>query len=275
MKNTVQTFILFLLCGLVTTSCVSADKLAHRVLFPFDKVNERLAEVEVNPPANAKIHTFADGSKAWHNIKPDADRVLLYLHGNGESAYDLKQIGLLQAFDKLNLSWVTIDYPGLGLAKDVLPINQATIVKHASQALELAQQLSPLNSKVYVIGRSLGAAVASQIVVSSKVMVNGLVLISPWTSLKDMVREQSWLGRFVSEDFYEAQSFKTIEACKHFPADTLIIHGAADKLIPADMGKKIAKCGPTSKLILIEGLGHNDLYTTKTTFNSMITFIRK
>lgn len=88
------------------------------------------------------------------------------------------------------------------------------------------------------MGRSMGSGPATQLA-SLNSDVAGLILLSPFTSLKDAVR--SLLGKFpsllVRDRFINRQAIQLVKS------PVLIIHGESDSLIPVTHAHELyARC---------------------------------
>jgi hypothetical protein len=52
-----------------------------------------------------------------------------------------------------------------------------------------------------------------------------------------------------------------LAALRHVRCPVLVFHGTADRLVPPEMGRRVAAAAPgPTELVLIEGAGHNDTY---------------
>lgn len=87
---------------------------------------------------------------------------------------------------------------------------------------------------IILMGRSIGTGVAVEMSVKYK-NVRSLVLISGFTSLCDVIRENSfnWVSKLVKE------RFRNLEKMDKITTPTLIIHGKEDKLIPYEHSVKL------------------------------------
>lgn len=84
---------------------------------------------------------------------------------------------------------------------------------------------------IVVLGRSLGAAVATQVALRRDVA--GLVLESAFTSVRDMARKMVDIPGI---EYIVATDFDNVEALRQTNVPLVIIHGTDDTLIPIEMG---------------------------------------
>lgn len=81
--------------------------------------------------------------------------------------------------------------------------------------------------EIFLFGRSMGSGPACHL--ASTYEASSLILLSPYTSLKDVV--SSLVGRLPA--LIVKERFKNAEAIQNSKCPTLIIHGRDDRLIAA------------------------------------------
>lgn len=257
----------------------SLTGLAEGVLYPFDQVDKKYPVPE-NPPEGISQTYFnlkaSDGTDmqvhAWiGNTGSTGNKTLVYFHGNGtnlESLYRSNFIGVLQ---QLKFNFIIIDYPGLGRSTG-FP-NQPNLVNAGQAALNYAVSAFR-GSKIIIWGRSLGAAVATQVAAVNQSKVRGLMLVSPWNRFLDLALEKTGLAKNLPEEWLALHSYDSQAVAPSIGTRTLIHHGLADTLIPHKFGKKLFEAFPqnTSHMVNIEGIGHNDLYTVKEFWDNLKAF---
>ena len=191
--------------------------------------------------------------------------VIFYLHGNGENIAALEAGGMTEGLSQHGHLYVP-EYPGLGpLGGDP---SQKLIMEKVRADLVFVRMKHP-DRKLLIIGRSLGAAVAAQLNLPAP---DGLLLISPWKSLREAARANKlgFLTRFVSDAFWEANAWDTESIAEAGPK-VLIIHGSLDQMIPFEQGLDVAeKYGTVVKAI---DSGHNDLFTKPEAWTAIGDFV--
>ncbi|MCB1043041.1 MAG: alpha/beta fold hydrolase [Acidobacteria bacterium] len=192
--------------------------LVQSALFPAPKT-------EVGQPPPGWQSGRHQGTSYW--IHEGEGPVVLYFHGNGEHLGTIRDSGLLQ--DLLSLGTVIcIDFPGYGNS-----LGKATpdnLIHAARSMADWARSQYP-DRPLYAVGWSLGAAVAAQLD-----GLDGLVLLSPWTSLEN-----------VSKDHYPSfvvwwavpKAFDTLSRMSHHQR-VLVVHGDHDPVIPHKHGLAVA-----------------------------------
>ena len=85
--------------------------------------------------------------------------------------------------------------------------------------------------------------------------VPALILLSPFTSLKNAVK--SLLGSFPS--ILVRERFENIQTVKEIVCPTMIIHGQKDTVVPYEHSVELhANCRGPSKLVLPPEMTHNE-----------------
>ena len=195
--------------------------------------------------------------------------LIFYLHGNaGDAVSASKEVAVYQnyinsvTYDEVAYLAVCMEYPGYGCNYEGSSsvINDSQLAPTAAKLLRHLQSSHNIRSEdVIVIGRSIGTGVACQL--ANMVSISHLVLISPFTNLKDVVKRFS--GGFSS---LVAERFDNVAEMKKIAAATLVLHGKNDALIPASQGKELAEVAPSNKramrkFVALNG-DHNNLKVT-------------
>lgn len=177
---------------------------------------------------------------------------LLWFYGNGETIAAIWPV--LREFRPPRTALLVIDYPGYGASegRSTEPaLYEAADLAYT--ALVARPGVDPARVRVY--GRSLGTAAATHVAATHPVA--GLVLESPFTNAKDMARRHyAPFPRFLIRLKLDNLGRITRVGCP-----VLVLHGTQDRLVPLEMGKRVAAAAPGPvELVLIEGAGHNETY---------------
>ncbi len=189
-----------------------------------------------------KIHGF------WLPAE-DATRALLFLHGNGGNAsHRLPNAAELVA---LGTHVLILDYRGYGLS-DGKPSEAGVYADARAGLAHLIQDRGIPEDRIFVFGRSLGGAVAVDLVQDRAVA--GLILESTFTSVSAMAASllppaaPFLRGRFDS---------KSKIAALRVPL--LCFHGDRDEIVPYKLGRQLFEAAPDPKAFeTLEGAGHNN-----------------
>ena len=133
-------------------------------------------EVFLETQDGVRIHGF------WLPAE-GATRALLFLHGNaGNASHRLPNAAELVA---LGTSVLLLDYRGYGLSEGT-PSEAGTYLDAQAGLAHLVTERGFAENRIFVFGRSLGGAVAVDLVQDRDLA--GLILESTFTSLPDMAR---------------------------------------------------------------------------------------
>lgn len=182
---------------------------------------------------------------AVHLANPTAEFTLLYSHGNAE---DLGLIApVLRLLHGLGFAVLAYDYAGYGTSEG-RPSERATYEDIDAAYAYLTRTLHVPAERIIAHGRSLGAAPSVDL--AARVPLGGLVLESPFlTAYRVMTRVP----------LLPFDKFRNVSKIGHVRCPLLIMHGAADEVIPVYHGRKLFEAAPEPKrLVEIEGAGHND-----------------
>ena len=177
---------------------------------------------------------------------------MLWFYGNGETIGAIWPV--IRDFQPPGTAVLVVDYPGYGASGG--RTTEAGLYEAADSAYAwLAAHGGEGARRLFAYGRSLGTAVATHVAAAHPVA--GLILESPFTSAREMMhRHYALFPSFILQ--LRLDNLGTIPRV-HCPV--LVFHGTADRLVPPDMGRRVAQAAPPgAELVLIEGAGHNETY---------------
>jgi len=211
----------------------------------------------VTPPSDPRVHSIEHfvGGVSLRGVRvraqEDEDAVLVYFGGNAEPV-------VANVWSMLALASVTaylIDYRGYGDSGG-LP-SEGALRDDALARFDWVRDQHP-KSRIAIVGRSLGTAMALH--VAARREVDGLILISPFTSLREVAAfHYPWLPvRSLMKN-----PFDTLGDARRIETDTLVIAAANDSVIPGQFTEALLRelpLGPEAHVI--PGTDHNDLMAT-------------
>eukprot|EP01060_Flectonema_neradi_P001905 TRINITY_DN11171_c0_g1_i2.p1 TRINITY_DN11171_c0_g1~~TRINITY_DN11171_c0_g1_i2.p1 ORF type:complete len:330 (+),score=19.20 TRINITY_DN11171_c0_g1_i2:50-991(+) len=164
----------------------------------------------------------------WWKEVGKSEFLLFNLHGNATDIGGAEVEGQYLA-DRLGCTVLSVEYPGYGLYKGTT--NMANINKSVWNAYRFViDTLKVSVGDVVIFGRSIGTGVASQLASRSASMgeiVRGIILISPYTSILDIVQDHATcVGRALF-----AHRWRPDVDLPRAKSPILLLHGAADTLI--------------------------------------------
>ena len=181
---------------------------------------------------------------------------MIYCHANGEDVGVLYEAGHWLC-DTLGVHVLIPEYPGYGVAPD--SPNELSVNRNIYAAYDFAVNGLHWNPKrVIFFGRSIGTGPAVKL--ASELECGGLILVSPYTSVKDLVAQHagiltSWLTAEL------ANLYPSDECMERLECPTFIVHGALDRVIPCDQARKLYKkaAAGQKRLVVLEGIGHHGI----------------
>jgi fermentation-respiration switch protein FrsA (DUF1100 family) len=194
----------------------------------------------------------AEGVDADLRRPSPTSAALLWFYGNGETIGAIWPV--IRDFRPQNAALLVVDYPGYGASGG--RATEAGIYEAgalAYQALATRPGVDP--KRIYVYGRSLGSAVATR--TAADYPAAGLILESPFTSARDMAARTYRIFPL----FLVRLKLDNLDTIRRVHCPVLVFHGTADRLVPMDMGRRVADAAPGAKeFVMIEGAGHNETY---------------
>ena len=158
--------------------------------------------------------------------------------------------------------FLLLDYPGYGDSKGTpspRSILDASNGALSALAAHLSTDVPTLESRLHTLGHSLGAAASLQFAVQHP--VRRVVIVSPFTSLKDMAgRVVGWPLKHVLIHNFDNRKRLDELAARPEPPSVVVIHGAIDEIIPVQMGRELGSRHPSiTKYVEIPGGDHNGI----------------
>jgi uncharacterized protein len=187
---------------------------------------------------------------AWYIPADYEQGVLLFCHGNaGNISHRLDS---LKIFHSLNLSVLIFDYRGYGKSEGK-PSEQGTYLDAEAAWEYLIKDKKKSPDHIILFGRSLGAAVASEI--AKRKNPGALIVESAFTSAPDLGQSlYPWLPvRLLSKYRYPAKENLSLLSCPK-----LIIHSPEDEIIPFEHGQRLYEQAYQPKEFLSIRGGHNE-----------------
>ncbi len=201
----------------------------------------------------------ADGLKlrAWLIPAREAPLTLVFFHGNAENIGTCLELARLTRPAGFNL--VLAEYRGYA-GSEGSPTERGIYLDGEAVLRALASRPEVDPGRIVLWGRSIGAAVAVHLA-AGRAKVAGVVLESPFTSARELLREGgSATYPFYLLSFFSSYRFDLAGAIGSLAAPLLVVHGTRDEVVPFALGRKLYALAPGRKeFAAIEGGGHNDL----------------
>jgi hypothetical protein len=174
----------------------------------------------------------------------------IVFHGNAATASD--RTYYVKALAPLGYRIILAEYPGYGTRKG--EPGEALFVKDAIETLRLASE--QYGGPFFLLGESLGSAVAAAVAKASPLQVEGVILITPWDSLLSVAK-----GKFpwLPVRLFLADRYDSIGNLKGYQGRIAVIGAEHDQVIPVRHAAELHDALPGNKRMwTIRGAGHND-----------------
>ena len=203
-------------------------------------------EVQFEASDGVKLH-------GWF-VPGEGDVTWIWFHGNGGNiSHRLEHLTLLHS--RLDVNIFLFDYRGYGRSEG--RASERGTYRDAIGALDYVlsrQDVDP--QRIVYSGHSLGAAVAVWLATQHRPF--GLVLESPFTSIKDMAKISY---PFLPLHLLVRGKYDSLSKIAKVSCPLLFLHGEKDEMVPISQGKKLYEAALEPKsFYVVEGAGHNDTY---------------
>jgi uncharacterized protein len=239
-------------------SMLAACGIENRMIFHPTAIIDRTPH-QVGLEFEDLFFTARDGVRlnGWFIPHREARSTLVWFHGNaGNIGHRVDNIKLLHEKAKVNI--FIFDYRGYGRSEG-RPSEEGTYLD-GKAAVEWVQNklAAQAGQKVILFGRSLGAAVATEM--ATRVKSQGLILESPFISVPEMARV---LFPYLPIGPLLKTQYDVRERIKNIRVPLLVLHGDRDEIVPFEHGRAVFAAAPEpKKFFAIAGAAHNDTYLT-------------
>lgn len=187
--------------------------------------------------------------------------VVVFLHSNGT---DLGRICrfVYRLSTATRMDVVAPEYPGYGIRCQ----ESATVDGCTTTAKTIISVVSCMyrQEPVIVVGRSIGVAIgveALRQIQSGIHNLHGMLLISPFTSIGDVIQEKiPWIGRLIRSAAYTNILDTMVSLQTITSPNIVVIHGRDDRLVPMHHAQRLHHAHPRIRLIVVPGT-HDRLET--------------
>jgi fermentation-respiration switch protein FrsA (DUF1100 family) len=176
---------------------------------------------------------------------------MLYFHGNAEDIGHSREL-LVALSKELGVHVLAPEYPGYGMY-----IGKPTMKLIADEALRVYDYVTAVlhwkEENIIVCGRSIGTGFATHIAAHRNPGM--LILISAFTSIKDVVKDFAWWAAFLIADH-----LSTLELITHVKCPKIFIHGQADNFVlPANSQRLFEASAEPKELVIRPKMDHSTL----------------
>lgn len=236
--------------AIVTASCAVNQR--SLIYHPDDSLPEParfgVAEMDsVRIPAEDGVNLLG----WWRPPPDDARPVVVVFHGNaGHLGYraDKARLFMDAGYGVLLVSWRYNAQAGGEPSEEGL-------IADGRAALAFLEQRGVAPGRVVVYGESLGSGVA--VALAAENDLAGIVLESPFSSVAEVAQHHFW---YLPARWLVLDEFDSVSRIARVEEPLLLLHGAADTLIPARFARELYDAAPGPKEAhILPGAGHNNL----------------
>ena len=248
MSNWLTWFVVIVLGTLMLAAAVYLLQ-GQLIYFPSRYSTESLAR-EAGPRSLAMWPNSDEGYRGLVALGSTGERgTVLVFHGNGGSALD--RFHYVAALEPLGFRVLLAEYSGYG-AREGRPSERA-LVADARSTFRLARE--QFGGPVYVWGESLGCGVATAVAADPSLEVDGLALVTPFSSLPDMAQA---VYRFPPVRWLVRDKYDSVANLQEFEKSVAVLVAGRDELIPRDQPQRLYdSLAAEKRMWVFEGAGHN------------------
>jgi len=193
-----------------------------------------------------------DGARlsALHFRQPNAKGLVFFLHGNGGSLEEW--VTGTEFYRRTGFDLFIIDYRGYGKSTGRIESEAQMHADVRAAWLSIAPEYA--GRKIVLYGRSLGTGLATRL--ATDVEAHLLVLISPYSSLRDVARDHyPWVPSALLR-----YPLRTDEWLPRVKMPVLILHGERDSVIGIAHAERLHMLVPSTEFVRLQGVDHNDVH---------------
>lgn len=204
-----------------------------------------------------------------HNCRKNqnSNKYLIYFHGNAEDIFNSNYtVDLTRSV--LPFNTLSVEYPGYSVYNDEK--SSETIQEDALIVYDfLTNTVGIKESDIIICGRSIGSG--PSIYLCSKRKPGGLILISPFTSIGEVVKSIVGFWNFIIKD-----RFSNIDIISKVQSPILFIHGQKDDIVPFEHSLLLSKkCQCPYEIILPDDMDHNEIHIYDDFLEPVTTFLQR
>lgn len=189
---------------------------------------------------------------AWFAPADGAENHILFFHGNAGNV--THRTDFLHRLTRLPASVLLLDYRGYGRSSG-RPTEKGLYEDGRAAYLHLVEDLGIPPHRIFLLGKSLGGAVAIE--VATRFPVAGVIIQSTFTHTWDMARLMFWIPfpvRWICRNQFDSWTrVQTLTTPK------LFIHGRGDRMVPYRLARTLFEAAAEPKRFFDLGnLDHND-----------------
>ncbi len=252
----------------------------YRLFFPKLATSPRLRTVTRRPPVSPatppeaghwerwSLYIGSGTTYAWFHPAPGTSQAspgpaVIFGHGGWDLVEDW--FGNVEPYLNWGVSVLLPEYRGYGKAAG-RPVETAVIADLTRFRNRLAERSEVDANRIVYHGRSIGGGMMAGL--ATRRSPAALILQSTFSSLPDLARSHH-VPPFLVRD-----TLDNVTAIRRLTCPCLILHGAADRLVPVEHAHRLHEALPSSRLVIFDDVGHNDSPGRKQDLENPVTATR-
>ncbi len=212
--------------------------------------------------------TAKDGVRihAWYlAARQRGAPTLLWAHGNGGNIGGRYEVQAALAGRGVNV--LAYDYRGYGRSEG--SPSEAGTYLDSRAAFDSLIQAGVSSSTIVCLGESLGGAVTIELATARPCA--GVAVVSTFTTIADVARRHYGPIAVLASGVFDSRSRIGGLSAPFFAA-----HGDRDEIVDYELGRTLYEAAPEPKEFhRVEGVGHNDIFTSAPLIDSIAAFARR
>jgi uncharacterized protein len=221
--------------------------------------NESIEEVSIRIDDKILLHGWLCKSRT-----DTPRRLIIYFGGNAEEVSHM--IPMAKMFEDWDL--LLINYPGYGKSEG--RPGQRSFYKAALAIYDYAVSRVDVDAEnIVVMGRSIGSG--SAVYLAHQREIKAVVLVSPFESVRSIARSAF---PFLPVNLILKHKFLSKKYAREIESSMIAFYGTADQIIPPSQTHKLAGYWKgRSKLVELQGYGHNDIFESRQMWQEISRFL--
>lgn len=235
---------------LICISLLEAGCVKRMVYYPKVEVKNTPADIGLEY-TSLRMET-SDGIEiaGWWIPSSDADKTVLYFHGNSGNIGD--RLDRIRLMNSIELNLLIIDYRGFGKSEGS-PTKKGLYRDADAAMLYLSGKKSLDPESIILWGRSLGGAVAARTAAAHDVKM--LILESTFISIKEVAKD---LCPIIPGWLLKNHSYQTISYLTEIDIPILVIHSVDDEVVALYHAERLYESISAPKQFVELRGSHND-----------------
>jgi fermentation-respiration switch protein FrsA (DUF1100 family) len=205
----------------------------------------------------------------WYVPNPDARRLVVYCHANGEHVADQANL-MCRLQSILQATLFVFDYRGYGRSRGK-PFERGCIADGMAAQCWLAEREGVTTDEIVLMGRSIGGGVATAM--AAEQGAKALVLEHTFSRMTEAARA---LYPYFPVNWFMRNRYNSVKRIQRYQGPVFQCHGSADEVVPIALARKLhaAVPGEMKQFYEIANGRHNDTLPPRY-YESLVRFLER